>query len=132
LKLDDRLVDYVHGSDRLDRRLARHARRIAPARGLDELFVAAPTRAALARAAEIVASEPALIYVCGPRGAGKTGAAEAIASATGRGLLVLDVSTLDGLPDDVTESHVRAAAREARLYDDLLLVEHADRLVDGE
>ncbi|MBX3158042.1 MAG: ATP-binding protein [Deltaproteobacteria bacterium] len=150
LKLDERVVDYLHGSDRLAPRLARHARRIAPAIAIDDLILTAPARSALAAlaaaadpttrpprsalavpAADSTPPPPAL-YLHGPAGAGKRTVAEAWAAAHGCALLSLDASTLDGLPDDAAQAVVAAAAREARLTGDVLAIERADLILLGD
>jgi SpoVK/Ycf46/Vps4 family AAA+-type ATPase len=130
VKIDDRVVDWLHGSDELDPRLARHARRIEPRTTLADLLIDTKTRDQLARCG----SDPALpvVYLHGPPGVGKRTAAEALAHAVDRDMLALDLATLAGLADDATEVIVRAAEREARLADDLLLFEGADLLLSGE
>jgi SpoVK/Ycf46/Vps4 family AAA+-type ATPase len=130
IKIDDRVVDWLHGSDELDPLLARHARRIAPRAALADLVIDPATRDPLARCAGGRASP--VVYLHGPSGVGKRTAAEALAHAVGRQVLALDVATLAGLTDDATEAVVRAAGREAQLAADLLRVEGADGLLSGE
>jgi len=130
IKIDDRVVSWLHGSDELDPGLARHARRIEPQTTLADLLIDTTTRDQLARCSDDRPSP--IVYLHGPPGVGKRTAAEALARAVDRDVLALDVATLAGLADDATEAVVRAADREARLAADLLVFEGADLLLSGE
>jgi MoxR-like ATPase len=137
LKLDDRVVDWLHGSADLEPRLARAARRIAPGALLADLELPGLLRERLARLAaeargESLAGRAPVVYLHGPVGVGKRTAAEAFAGALGRDLLALDCAALDGITDDAAEVIVGAAAREAWLAGDVLLCEGADLLLAGE
>jgi hypothetical protein len=162
LKIDDRVVDWLHGSAELAPRLARCARRIArppspdgAARAsLAELAVPELVRERLARLAAELGDAPdardapdapdardardaraarvPVLYLQGLAGVGKRTVAEAIASAAGRDLLAVDAAALDGTTEDDVEAVVRAAAREAQLTGDVLLVESADLLLAGD
>jgi len=135
LKVDDRVVDWLHGSDELPPALARVARRITPVARLDELAVTPALREQLARVAgDCRALRPdgyPILYVHGPAGVGKRTTAEAFAGALGCGVLALDAGALDGSDDDA-EAIVRAAAREAWLTGDLLVCHRADLVLAGE
>jgi AAA+ superfamily predicted ATPase len=144
LKVDDRIVDWLHGSAELEPRLARAAQRIAPAVGpmvgIDELALPPGLGAQLARlAAEAAEAHDApgapdapVIYLHGPDGVGKRTTAEAFAHAAGCALLALDAAALVGASDDDAQAIVRAAEREAQLTGDILLCEHADVLLAGD
>lgn len=130
IKLDDRVVDWLHGADELAPSLARYARRITPVATLDSLLADAAVHEQLRR---LAAADPSpVLYLYGAPGAGKRTAAEALAGARGRALIALDAARLDSLSDTDAEAVVVAAVREARLVDAALLVEHAERLLAGE
>ncbi len=139
LKVDDRIVDWLHGSDDLEPRLARAARRVPWGRTgatLDQLELAGPVRDRLARlTAEIAdprsAPDAPIVYLRGPAGVGKRTTAEAFARALGCDLLVLDCAALDAA-DDAASAVVEAAEREAWLTGDVLLCESADLVLTGE
>ncbi|HEY0994269.1 MAG TPA: hypothetical protein VGD80_44745, partial [Kofleriaceae bacterium] len=137
IKLDDRIVNWLHGSDDLAPRLAPHAHRIAPSGALADLVADTDTRDRL-RSLAGSADHSLVVYLLGPAGAGKRTTAEALVCELARGaappraLVALDAASLDGLSDDATAEIVLAAVREARLADDVLLVEHADLLLAGE
>ena len=130
IKLDDRIVDWLHGSDELSVPLAPYARRIAPRRDLAELVIDTAVRGQLERLAQDAV--PPVVYLHGATGSGKQTVAEAYAAQTGRALIALDAARLEGLADDAAEAVIVAAGREAWLADDVLLVEHADVLLAGE
>jgi SpoVK/Ycf46/Vps4 family AAA+-type ATPase len=130
IKLDDRVVDWLHGGDALAPRLARYARRIAPAAALSEVIAAPAVHEVLRRLA--AADAPPVLYLEGAQGAGKRTIAEALARAWSREVVALDGARLEGLPDGDAEEIVRAAAREAHLAADALLVEHAELLLASE
>ena len=130
LKLDDRIVDWLHGSDQLALPLGRHARRIKPVHAIADLVCAPDVVESVRHLAR--APELPWLYLHGPAGGGKRTVAEALAHARARTLLVLDADLLEGASDEVCESAIRAAAREAVLGDDCLLIEHAERWLEGE
>jgi len=139
LKVDDRIVDWLHGSSELEPRLAQVARRMRSELSIDELELDGAVRARLANlAAEIVeageaadASDPPVLYLRGPAGVGKRTAGAAFAGALGCGMLALDCAALDATGDDAV-AMIFAAAREARLTGDGLLFEAADCVLTGE
>src|SRR5262249_52047914 len=129
--------------DELEPRLARAARRIArrragPSAGpsIDDLELAATIREQVARlAAEIAdprsAHDAPIVYLRGPAGAGKRTTAEAFARALG-GALLARAGPARAPAEDTAAAIVQAAAREARLTGDLLLLESADLLLGGD
>jgi SpoVK/Ycf46/Vps4 family AAA+-type ATPase len=133
LKVDDRVVDWLHGSAELEARLARHARRQLPRASLDDLLVDAGSRRRVRRLADDMKGVAApLVYLHGPRGAGQRAAAEALARELGRRLLVVDGTSFDaGDAGGTAEAVVEAAAREAELESDILYVDGADIVLSG-
>lgn len=119
LKLDDRMAEFILGSDRLDGRLStyqRMARWVKPLIGLDDLVMTEDVRALLLRVASIARADPPLFCILhGPPGVGKKSVAEAICHGCGCSLLVLDVSTML-MSDTAFRILLRVAFREARLY----------------
>jgi ATP-dependent 26S proteasome regulatory subunit len=128
LKVDDRVIDWLHGSDRLEPTLARHAHRTTPTRAIADLVVPTAVADRLAR----VARTPSILYLHGAPGVGKRTAAEAIARIQHRDVITVDLASVLALPDDAAEPIIRAAAREAQLVDALLCYEAADRVLTGD
>ena len=139
MKPDDRVVEWLHGSDDLEPRLARAARRVPWARtgaSLDQLELPGPVRDQLARlTAEIVdprsGPDAPIVYLRGPAGVGKRTTAETFARALGCDLLVFDCAALDAA-DDAASVVIEAAEREALLTGAVLLCESADLVLIGE
>lgn len=132
IKVDNRIVDYLHGIDSLDPALAPWARLVAPRVRLDDLVLDGALRARLARVAERPRDIACIAYLRGSYGAGKSAAVEALCSASGRRVLVVDGNALEGAPDDKLLDVVRLAAREAKLIDAALSVEGIDPILAPE
>jgi SpoVK/Ycf46/Vps4 family AAA+-type ATPase len=120
LRLDERVVAYLFGSDAIDRRLEAIVRRVDDGGGL-------PPPPAVARELEAVAANwlanggRSLVTLEGPSGSGKTTAAVVIARGIGARLLEVDSGALvvaTTLPTPVTARLVfrEALLQEAPLY----------------
>jgi AAA+ superfamily predicted ATPase len=129
LKVDDRIVGYLLGSDELDAALAPYARSV-PASPVPEPPVASLEVTARA---ELIAAQagrgPLLVHLHGPRGVGKLAWARLIAARVGLPLLVVDGERLAGAKDLSFEVLVELAAREAALQGAALYVGGFDALL---
>jgi AAA+ superfamily predicted ATPase len=115
LKVDDRIVGYLLGSDRVDAALALHARSL-PGATVSELPGAPPEVARRAEAiAAHAASGPLLVHLHGPRGVGKLAWARVIAARADLPLLVVDGERLAAGKDVPFEPLAELATREAAL-----------------
>lgn len=100
LKIDDRIADYLLGSDALDARLLPMARLVSPQVKLERVTVpvdlqAKTRRFVRAHFAETTSDTPRLMfYFRGPDGAGKKSLAATVSYDLGRTLLVADVGRM--------------------------------------
>lgn len=125
LKLDDRVVDFLLGSDRLDRRLyanLRIASCLTPQKRLEDLIISDDLAKRLRSLSRIDSRRPTICVFQGPLGTGKKLAAEAICRELGRSLIVADVSAMltAGIP---FQKVLRLALREVRLYGSLIYLD---------
>jgi SpoVK/Ycf46/Vps4 family AAA+-type ATPase len=135
LRVEERVVDFLLGSDRLDPRVALfgelHPPSATPAAGplrvpaglLGMLRRAGPPNGAVARVGPVV-------YLQGAPGAGKRTAARAAAAAADRALLMVDVaSLLAGADEPTVLATLTAALREALLQDAVVCLDGVDLLL---
>jgi len=131
LRVEERIVEYVLGSDRVDARLAPFTQLFGaddPARkwalpyealrGLVRLF----GQRGVTR----------VLYVHGPTGAGKRATVRMAAAAAERQLLLVDVPAVLAALGERASLTLAAAAREALLQDALLVLEGFDVLLSDE
>jgi hypothetical protein len=133
LKLDDRIAGFLIGSNTIDSRLVPW---FAPSSGRDGVQLTARVEQQLARWSRewkwhTAASSP-VVLVHGRYGNGQLSAAQAIANAAGRGLLVLDVSDTGGGADAPFAQRLRLAEREALLTNSLLCWSGVDGLLHAD
>jgi SpoVK/Ycf46/Vps4 family AAA+-type ATPase len=132
LKVDDRIVGYLLGSDDLDAALAPYAH-LVPASKAPDLPVAAVE---VTERAELIAAQaarrPLLVHLHGPRGVGKLAWARIIAARAGLPLLVVDGERLAGAKDLSFEVLTELAAREAALQGAALYVRGFDALLTDD
>jgi SpoVK/Ycf46/Vps4 family AAA+-type ATPase len=115
LRVDDRVVQYLLGSDEVDARLIGFVRRQEPRVTPENLVLPEADRQRLVRLAREVKERAMVFYLHGPYGVGKQTTAEAIASAPGLRLLVVDGERVAAGEPGSAEVHTRLALREARL-----------------
>jgi MoxR-like ATPase len=127
LKPEDRVVDFLLGSDELDPRLAPFARATGPRARLDALLLPEALRARL-RGLACGAAE-GVFYLQGPYGVGKRSVAEAVCAEAGRGLVVVDAGRMAGLDAAAFDDLAGTAAREALLRGAALYWEGFDALL---
>lgn len=121
ITLDERIVDFLLGRDRLDARWEPFAHWAALDRTFDDLVFPDDLRAMLRelcaayQSARAAGSDAWVLYFHGPAGSGRRSAAQACCRAAGLGLLVVDLPTL--LQCDARPAETFALLlREAWLY----------------
>ena len=129
LKLDEQIIRLLLGLGGIDPRLAGFCELIESAVSLDELPLtegikdALPAVVTQARAAR----QPLKLYFHGPRGVGKRGAAEALASKVGAQLLIVDLVRALAANVDF-EQALKLCFREAWFQNALLYIDGLDAL----
>lgn len=125
LKVDDRIVEFLLGSDQIDQRLSpdlRIARWITPKIRLRDLIIPEDVKELLDKIVSLVAERG--VFICllhGPDGSGKKSVAEAICNQIDRPLLILDLPALLNRGDArfaslPFQTLLRMAFREVLLY----------------
>ncbi len=117
LKLDERIVDFLLGSDEIDSRLASTVNLVVPDVTLDALWLPSEVRRRLVQLidGQQTKEEGLLLYFQGSYGVGKQSTAEALCRKLGLRLLVVDgerILQADDLPFDMV---LRLVCREADL-----------------
>ncbi len=115
LKIDERIANYLLGSDQMDPRLAGYTRFKKPLSGLGGLVLSERSRRQLTEfASRINETDHMVLYLQGPAGIGRKTAAEALCCECGLPLLTADVPGLlaSGLGP---ETAVSLVLREAKL-----------------
>jgi SpoVK/Ycf46/Vps4 family AAA+-type ATPase len=116
IKPDDRIVQYLLGSDALDARLRPFAELLEPRAGLDALMLDDDWRRGLKTLLPGEGGAPApVVHLTGPAGVGKQSVAAALCHEQGLKLLVVSMERL--LPDPLTglAASLRLVDREAGL-----------------
>ena len=133
LKLDDQIVRLLLRQESLDSRLSPFCERVGPAVSVDELPLSADMKRALPalifQAKE--ARQPLRLYFQGPHGTGKRRAAEALAGAVGRPLLVMDLARALAANMEFDQL-LKVLFREAWLEDAILYLDGLDALRGDE
>jgi MoxR-like ATPase len=134
LKLDERVVGHLLGSDDPDPRLAPYTSHHISVPSLEALCIPPETqrRLALLFAKPMTADERLLVYVQGPAGVGKATAVAASCANVGRRLLVLDGERLAAAEEATFATLVAVAAREAGLRNAVLYWDRFDTLLGDE
>jgi SpoVK/Ycf46/Vps4 family AAA+-type ATPase len=131
LKVDERIVNYLLGSDEPDERLLPYLPGIGPPARLADLLLPADLRQRLARLAQeqTVCEEGIILYFQGPDGVGKKTVAAALGRELGIGLLAFDGECLLEAEDRAFETLLRLAGRETRLQGSALYWDGFDALL---
>jgi SpoVK/Ycf46/Vps4 family AAA+-type ATPase len=132
LRVDERIVEYLLGSDRPDTRIGSFTELVhVPAESEPEHGIELDR--GLVR---LLRSQPApavpgpVIYLHGAPGSGKAATARAACAAAGRALLLVNIPTLLG--ESKPERGLELAVREALLQDAVLGIDSFDRLLGDE
>ena len=132
LRIEERVVDYLVGSDRLDVRLEPFAELFAADDGAAEWSLPGDLRAGLVRLLQDPIDRGRLLYLCGPAGAAKRGTARAACAQAGRSMLLVDVHALLAAYGERAGSILAAGVREALLQQAVLGLDGFDVLLSDE
>jgi ATP-dependent 26S proteasome regulatory subunit len=133
LRIDERVVSYLLGSDRLDARIASQACIEIPHDTLDALVLPASVLRGLGTLARDRAHDlPVAVHLQGPPGAGKRTLARAVCRERGIAFLCVDVARLLDDAEANVAIHFALIAREARLADAALYMNGFDALLAPE
>ncbi|MBC8724319.1 ATP-binding protein [Paraburkholderia sp. 31.1] len=133
LRIDERIVSYLLGSNAPDARIAPYLRSEAPRHGLDELVLPASTLHGLKALAHQKTHDVAIaVHLQGPAGAGKLTVARAVCRERGAPFLCVDASLLLADADVNLNTQFALIAREARLADAVLYIDAFDALLAHE
>lgn len=131
IKVDDRVVNYLLGSDELDEQILPYSRYISPKFVLEELFLPAGVKERLgyvAQAKEVIEAG-LILYFQGSYGLGKQTTAEAFCRELGVGLLVVELERLLRTEAEEFETAIALVYREALLQGAAIYWEGFDGLL---
>jgi SpoVK/Ycf46/Vps4 family AAA+-type ATPase len=114
LRLDERLANYLLGSDEIDQKLIPWAGHAPVCHAMPEPILPAEFKIRLAALFRGI-RQSGILYFQGPPGIGKLEAARALCRDAGQGLLVIDVEALASADAATFDDVIRRAAREALL-----------------
>jgi len=129
IRIDERIAQFLADDSGIDKRLQPFSSITYPSRSYDSLLLPEPLRTELRNAARV--EEPSILYLCGPRGAGKASAVEALCASAARPLLVTDLARAlhAGANPEITLALLN---REAVLQQCDILLENAEAVLgDG-
>ena len=126
LRIEERIVDYLVGSDRVDVRLEPFAHLYAADDPAEHWSLPEDVRLGLVR---LLAEGPCLLYLCGPASAAKRGTARAACAQAHRSLLLVDVQAILASSPDRASTLLGAAVREAHLQAAVLAFDNFDVLL---
>ncbi|MFA5253215.1 MAG: AAA family ATPase [Methanoregula sp.] len=131
LKVDDRVVRYLLGSDGIDERLNASVTVVQPSRRFSSLIDSTGTIGRFRAAARSSCANglPLVAFLSGPEGTGKRHAAEAIAGELQNVLLVADAHAFR---NDKNHDLLAVLVREAVLLDGIILFERSDTFAEPE
>jgi len=122
LRVDSRIAQFLLAEDVLDARLSPFTTLITPSHEYNSLHLPDALRS------ELQSERHPIMFLCGPWGAGKRSAAEALCLNAGCDLLVADLSRIAGARLAPHEAFA-LLQREAVLRESALLLEHAEALM---
>lgn len=137
LKLDDRVADFLLGSDRIDARLGAIARIPQQERGVDSSRVRGESQERIRTFVRAYFGDPGpgkenlIFYFYGPYGSGKLALGELIAGDLGLPLLVGDLARMSDGPHPFEEA-TWLLGREALLQPAILCLDNFDHLLAGD
>jgi SpoVK/Ycf46/Vps4 family AAA+-type ATPase len=130
LRIEERIVDYLVGSDRVDVRLEPLARLFGADDSAAQWSLPDDLRTGLVRL--LSDGRPHLLYLCGPASAAKRGTARAAAAQADRALLVVDAQAMLAGHAERAGALLAACVREALLQDAVLAFDGFDALLTDE
>ncbi|MDY6912644.1 MAG: ATP-binding protein, partial [Chloroflexota bacterium] len=132
LRIEDRIANYLLGSDQIDPRLGRFMRLVYPTIGLEEMVLTEKLNNQLSQIEFILGNkQDNVIALQGVPGVGKKTTVEALCHSCNMPLLIVDVAGL--LSGDLSpEVGAALAFREAKLQDAALCWDRFDLLLSNE
>jgi AAA+ superfamily predicted ATPase len=132
LRIEERIVDYLVGSDRIDVRLEPFGRLYAADDPAATWSLPDDLRAGLVRLLADPIERARLLYLCGPAAAAKRGTARAACAQAGRPLLLVDAQAVLASHADRAGTLLAASVREALLQQAVLAFDGFDALLAEE
>jgi SpoVK/Ycf46/Vps4 family AAA+-type ATPase len=132
LRIEERIVDYLVGSDRIDVRLEPFGRLYGADDPASTWSLPDDLRAGLVRLLADPVERARLLYLCGPASAAKRGTARAACAQAGRPLLLVDAQAVLAAHADRAGTLLAASVREALLQQAVLAFDGFDALLAEE
>jgi Winged helix domain, variant/ATPase family associated with various cellular activities (AAA) len=132
LRIEERIVDYLVGSDRIDVRLEPFARIFSAEDPAANWLLPDDLRHGLVRLLADPLERARLLYLCGPSSAAKRGTARAVCAQAGRPLVLVDAEAVLAAQADRAGLLLAAAIREALLQGAVLALDGFDALLADE
>jgi len=134
LRIEERIVDYLVGSDRLDVRLEPFGQLFSAEDAAVNWSLPDDLRAGIVRLLSESGETPRgrLLYLCGPASAAKRGTARAAAAQAGRPLLLVDAQAVLAAHAERAGALLAASVREALLQGAVLALDGFDALLVEE
>ena len=129
IKVDERILEYLLGSDDIEGALAPFVDKIFPTRSLDELLWPRERKEQLKNFFVPPRTLNMVVYLQGAPGLGKQTLAESLTSSWGKTMLLLDGRRLAAKTPDAAQTILRRVLREARLSEAVLYCDHFDALL---
>jgi SpoVK/Ycf46/Vps4 family AAA+-type ATPase len=132
LRIEERIVDYLVGSDRIDVRLEPFGRLYGADDTAATWSLPDDLRGGLVRLLAEPVEHARLLYLCGPASAAKRGTARAACAQAGRSLLLVDAQAVLASHADRAGTLLTACVREALLQQAVLAFDGFDALLAEE
>jgi AAA+ superfamily predicted ATPase len=129
LRIEERIVEYLVGSDRIDVRLEPYAQLFDADDAAANWSLPDDLRSGLVRLLADPLERARLLYLCGPASAAKRGTARAACAQAGRHLLLVDAQALLTAHPDRAHALLTASVREALLQGAILALDGFDALL---
>lgn len=128
IKVDDRIINYLLGSDEIDNLIRDISRIIEPDSSFDELILNEEKKRSVIELIDRKNS-PLIFFFYGPYGAGKKMTAEAVCKELGKPMLVVDVKNVN---EDKTRETITIILREALLQGSSLYLDGVDTMLNQD
>jgi SpoVK/Ycf46/Vps4 family AAA+-type ATPase len=132
VKADERIVNFLLGSDEPDTRLEPYLNRLKTDAGLDSLVMPDDLRSRLTRLAQHRRASDAVVFLHGPYGSGRKALAAALSHELGCKLLAIDLKHIATYAEREWRPLLALALREAALQPAALYLSGFDSLISSE
>jgi SpoVK/Ycf46/Vps4 family AAA+-type ATPase len=132
VRIDERIVNFILGTDDPDARLRHYAKHVEEGAELGGLVISDENRRRLALLARHKRDSSVVVYLQGPYGSGKRAMAKAICAEMGMGLFAVDGKQMPASPEADWRELVGLAVRESRLQSSALYWSGFDSLLGDE